>query len=53
MSENTTPQVRAEEPELADNALEQVAGGCTVDSQLMDPQLTVTKPILILTTPTL
>jgi hypothetical protein len=29
MSEqNTTPQARPEEPELKDEALEQVAGGC-------------------------
>ncbi|HEX8391305.1 MAG TPA: hypothetical protein VF665_03020 [Longimicrobium sp.] len=28
MSENEKPQVRTDEPELTDDALEQVAGGC-------------------------
>ena len=36
--------VRAEEPELSDEALEQVAGGCEIDSQLMDPPI-LTCPI--------
>ena len=31
--------VRADEPELTDDALEQVAGGCAIDSQLMDPPI--------------
>ncbi|HYH81376.1 MAG TPA: hypothetical protein VEX86_16350 [Longimicrobium sp.] len=30
MSEQQIPQVRDEEPELSDEALEQVAGGCQV-----------------------
>lgn len=54
MSEQNTPQVRSEEPELSDDALEQVAGGCAIDSQLMDPQLTVIgKPTpIVLISPT-
>ncbi|HEX8691484.1 MAG TPA: hypothetical protein VF746_03520 [Longimicrobium sp.] len=38
MSENekNAPEVRGEEPELNDEALEQVAGGCQIDSQLYD-----------------
>ena len=34
------PVARAEEPELSDEALEQVAGGCDVDSQLQDECIT-------------
>jgi hypothetical protein len=34
------PEARAEEPELSDDALEQVAGGCDVDSQLQDKCIT-------------
>jgi hypothetical protein len=42
MSEkNTAPEVRAEEPELNDEALEQVAGGCAINSQIIDPHFTI------------
>ena len=41
--ETTAPEVRPEEPELSDEALEQVAGGCQIDSQLHDP-LTIITP---------
>lgn len=41
MSEQQKPEVRAEEPELTDETLEQVAGGCQVDSHLHDPVITV------------
>jgi hypothetical protein len=34
------PEFRAEEPELSDDALEQVAGGCDIDSQLQDKSIT-------------
>ncbi len=40
MSETQNAQVRSEEPELSDDALEQVAGGCHIDSHLHDPPLT-------------
>jgi hypothetical protein len=33
MSEQQKPQIRSEEPELTDEALEQVAGGCEIESQ--------------------
>jgi hypothetical protein len=46
MSEPKTPQVRSEEPELSDEALEQVAGGCEIDSQLQDPWNKLTRPTL-------
>jgi hypothetical protein len=37
--------VRSEEPELDDEALEQVAGGCQIDSHLHDQQmLTIIRP---------
>ncbi|HEX8691483.1 MAG TPA: hypothetical protein VF746_03515 [Longimicrobium sp.] len=36
--------VRGEEPELSDEALEQVAGGCEIDSQLHDPFTQMTIP---------
>jgi hypothetical protein len=34
--EKSQPNVRGEEPELNDDALEQVAGGCQVNSELQD-----------------
>lgn len=46
MSETQKPTIRSEEPELTDDALEQVAGGCEVDSQLMDPWNKLTVPIV-------
>jgi hypothetical protein len=36
MSEQEIPQVRGEEPELDDEALEQVAGGCQIGQTLVD-----------------
>ncbi len=49
MSKIENTQVRADEPELSDEALEQVAGGCHVDSHLLDPPLTgkPTSPYLL------
>jgi hypothetical protein len=44
MSEQQKPEVRSEEPELDDDALEQVAGGCEIDSQLQDPWTKLTLP---------
>jgi hypothetical protein len=44
MSEQQKPQVRDEEPELKDETLEQVAGGCAIDSQDHDPWTLLTLP---------
>ena len=44
MSEQQKPEVRSEEPELTDEALEQVAGGCDVDSQEHDQWGQITLP---------
>lgn len=41
MSQEKQTPARAEEPELSDEALEQVAGGCHVNSHLHDNKLTV------------
>jgi hypothetical protein len=41
MSEQQKPQVRDEEPELNDEAVEQVAGGCQWGQSGMQDQLTV------------
>lgn len=44
MSQENQIPARAEEPELTDDALEQVAGGCAVNSHLHDPVITVMPP---------
>ncbi|HYH81378.1 MAG TPA: hypothetical protein VEX86_16360 [Longimicrobium sp.] len=45
MSEQQIPQVRDEEPELNDETLEQVAGGCAINSQDHDQWNQWTLPI--------
>jgi hypothetical protein len=45
MSGQQKPQIRSEEPELTDDALEQVAGGCEIDSGAQDPWNKLTKPV--------
>jgi len=44
MSDQQKSELRGEEPELTDEALEQVAGGCDVDSQDHDPWTKLTLP---------
>jgi hypothetical protein len=41
------PEVRAEEPELSDDALEQVAGGCQVGRTLDGNTIQVDSPFTI------
>ena len=50
MSEQKNTQVREEEPELNDEALEQVAGGCEINSQEQDQWGQLTRPVPTLPT---
>lgn len=46
MSEQNTPETRTEEPELNDEALEQVAGGCEWGNSISNDPMTIIVPTL-------